>query len=58
MKTQLPFKVYGVRQATNTFTPVHELMSRGINKDSVYREESVRKTNDYSTRKHLCEKQR
>lgn len=39
----------------NTFKPIDELMTMGINKNTIYREESLRKKrNEYSHGRHIC----
>lgn len=42
-------------QYNNTFRSVDELMCRGINRNTIYREESMRKRrNEHSYRGYLC----
>lgn len=42
-------------KGNNTFKSVDELISIGINKNSIYRQESMRKRrNEYSHRRYIC----
>ena len=39
----------------NTFKQIDELLTMGINKNTIYREESLRKKrNEYSNGRHIC----